>query len=180
MLATREVDIMKLRKKHNNSNNKKPPISTVENVDPKEESELKRALHDTTAKCREAEAAIDELQDQNQKLLEAFEKAARKATILMQTVKEQEQKLQSKQEEIQRLKLRNQECHQLRAVSQKCATNEELEKKLRKAQENVERLTNEKTALEIEHEMDEQEWERRFYALERKLEEQLMLQNDVD
>lgn len=185
MVATYEVvyykvDKMRLRKNHNKLNSKKTPISTVEVVDPTEYREIKRALQDTTAKCREAEAAIDELQDQNQELLKAFEKAARKATILMQTVKEQEHKIQSKQEEIQKLKLQNQGCHQLRAVSQKCKTHEELEKKLKKAQENIERLANEKIALEIEHEMDEQEWEKRIYVLERKLEEQLMLQNDVD
>ena len=112
---------------------------------------LKETLVTTQRKLKEANKTIDELQDTNQTLLETCEKFAKKCQSL--TV------------ELQQLRREQTASH---------ATRDKLleGQQLANLQALVERLKNEKTAREIEYEMDTQDWTHRLTNMERDLQEE--------
>jgi TFIIH p62 subunit, N-terminal domain len=111
---------------------------------------LKETLLSTQRKLKEANKAIDELQDTNQTLLDACEKFAKKCKSLSIELLNQ-QKIQNASH-----------------ITQDTL----LEGQLASLQALVESLKNEKTAMEIEYEMDTQDWTYRLTNLERDMKEE--------
>jgi hypothetical protein len=112
---------------------------------------VKEALMDCKSDLKLANRTIDDMQDQNQKLLQSCEAFAKKAKQLSDKLKEQEHTAASRSLEQDKVA--------------------ELERKLSKTKKQVERMQTEKTAMEIEHEMDQQDLQQKVFGLERELEE---------
>jgi hypothetical protein len=120
----------------------------------KQRRKLKETLVSTQRKLKEANKTIDELQDTNQTLLEACEKFAKKCKSLTIELQHHQQKT-----------------HQT-ASSHVITRDTVLEGRLVSLQALVESLKNEKTAMEIEYEMDAQDWAHRLTNLEKDLKEE--------
>ena len=179
------------RQAHDNENHShlKPPksISTLPQVPLQKYRRLKETLLSTQRKLKEANRAIDELQDTNQTLLDSCESIARKAKTFKTTMEEQSSQIRVLQQQLQlksRLVHQQQRQLQQQQILQRIqqpkkeelqATKEqlkgmgELKERLQSQQQYIEKLENFKTALEIEHEMDVQEYKGRLEVVETEL-----------
>ena len=127
---------------------------------------VKEAVLISQRRLKESNKAVDELQDVNQTLLDTCEALARKGRALKTELQSSHGRYRHLlQETIQRYKQQQQRQHPDRQVL-------DLQVQLKDLQRYVEAFKNEKTAREIEHEMDLQEYKERVEVLEQQLREE--------
>ena len=132
---------------------------------------VKESLLLSQRRLKDSNKAVDELQDVNQTLLDTCEALARKGQALKAELQSSHGRYrQLLQETMQRYKhqQQQQQQHPDRQIL-------DLQVQLKDLQRYVEAFKNEKTAREIEHEMDVQEYKERAETLEQQLREEQTL-----